>query len=82
MFKLLSWILNVDFVQWPGMMLVCETRWLEREGDISVITPLRACLEGCWFGWVVILSEKKNGKFLVVVFVSERERKSILFFFM
>ena len=34
MFKLLSWILNVDLVQWPGMILVCETRWLEREGDI------------------------------------------------
>ena len=75
MFKVLSWILKVDLVQWPGMMLDCEIRWLEKEGDMSVITPYKALLDGCGLWWVVMLSEKKNSLLIVVVFVSKRERK-------
>ena len=66
MFRLLSWILNA-MVKWPGMMLVCETGWLERDWYMTVITPF---WKGVDLVGLVMLSEKENSKFLVVVSVS------------
>ena len=81
MLRMRSWSLNVDWLQCPGIMFVCFVRWHSTDGALRVTTPFLAFNSwGLWYA--LMLLSWKNGWFFGVVFVSERDMKSILFSFM